>query len=175
VHAPAIAGLPAFYVEAQLVKFRDGIRGAHPDDHTGLLMRPMSRTLIRKDKDRKFDAAASAVAVKSVAAHVAQLASAKPKASVDIEGDAEIGKATYITCMACHGDKGQGNEALKVPSFAHSDDWYLLAQLKKFKAGIRGSDPRDIQGAQMAAIVATLADEEAMKNVIAYIRTLSSE
>jgi cytochrome c553 len=163
VHAPAIAGLPAFYVEAQLVKFRDGIRGAHPDDHTGLLMRPMARTL------------RSESAIKSVSAHVAQLTAAKPEASADIEGDAEIGKTTYMTCMACHGDKGQGNEALKVPSFAHSNDWYLLAQLKKFKAGIRGADSRDLAGSQMTAIVATLADEEAMKNVIAYIRTLSSE
>ncbi|MFT5126667.1 MAG: cytochrome c553, partial [Rhodothermales bacterium] len=155
VHAPAIAGLPAFYVEAQLVKFRDGIRGAHPDDRTGLLMRPMARTL-RTESD-----------LRSVAAHVAQMAPAQPEASADIEGDVEIGKTAYMTCMACHGDKGQGNEALKVPSFANSNDWYLLAQLKKFKAGIRGSDSRDLQGAQMTAIVATLADEEAMKNVIA--------
>jgi cytochrome c553 len=161
VHAPAIAGLPDWYVESQLVKFRDGIRGAHPDDHTGLLMRPMARTL------------RSETEIKSVSAYVAGLSPAKPTPSEDIQGDVEVGKTTYMTCMACHGDKGQGNTDLKVPSFAHSDDWYLLAQLKKFKAGVRGTDPRDLQGSQMTAIVATLADEEAMKNVIAYIRTLS--
>ena len=44
IEAPAIAGLPAWYVEAQIHKFRDGTRGAHPDDLPGLRMRPMSRT-----------------------------------------------------------------------------------------------------------------------------------
>ena len=41
IAAPNIAGLPAWYVEAQLVKYRSGIRGAHPDDLEGLRMRPM--------------------------------------------------------------------------------------------------------------------------------------
>ncbi len=44
-NTPAIAGLPAWYIEAQLLKFRAGQRGAHPDDLTGMQMRPIARTL----------------------------------------------------------------------------------------------------------------------------------
>ena len=47
IAAPAIAGLPVWYVEAQLVKFRTGVRGAHPDDFEGLRMRPMSQASLR--------------------------------------------------------------------------------------------------------------------------------
>ena len=34
--APAIAGLPGWYVEAQLKKFKDGTRGLHAADTGGL-------------------------------------------------------------------------------------------------------------------------------------------
>ena len=40
--APAIAGLDQWYVESQLMKFRDGVRGMHHADLGGLRMYPMS-------------------------------------------------------------------------------------------------------------------------------------
>src|SRR5688500_8625180 len=43
--APPIAGLPNWYINATLKKFRTGLRGAHPDDYEGLRMRPMSRQM----------------------------------------------------------------------------------------------------------------------------------
>jgi uncharacterized protein len=51
-------------------------------------------------------------------------------------------------------------------------DWYMARQLDKFKSGIRGADPRDVQGQQMAAMSAMLEDRQAMLDVFAYIRTL---
>ena len=44
--------------------------------------------------------------------------------------------------------------------------------LKKFKEGVRGTNPQDIGGMQMRPMSMTLVDEQAMKDVIAYIRTL---
>ena len=41
-NAPAIAGLPEWYVASQLERFQTGLRGKHPDDVEGLKMRPMS-------------------------------------------------------------------------------------------------------------------------------------
>ncbi|HMI92829.1 MAG TPA: c-type cytochrome, partial [Polyangiales bacterium] len=41
-NAPSIAGLPRWYIEAQLKKFRSGARGTHFSDHTGMQMRPMA-------------------------------------------------------------------------------------------------------------------------------------
>ena len=53
-------------------------------------------------------------------------------------------------------------------------DWYHLAQLKKFKSGVRGSNPQDITGAQMRPMSMLLADEQMMKDVVAYIKTLGN-
>ncbi len=158
--APAIAGLPAWYVEAQLVKFRTGARGAHPDDLEGLRMRPMSRQMMDEGE------------VKSVATYVASLPSAKSAATLQ-GGDAAAGQVAYGTCTACHGPQGQGNEALKAPPLAGQSDWYLVAQLKKFKAGVRGTNPLDTTGGTMRPMAMLLADEQAMKNVAAHISTLA--
>jgi cytochrome c553 len=78
-----------------------------------------------------------------------------------------------MPCVACHGNDGAGNEAMKAPAIAGASDWYLLSSLQKFKAGIRGADPADQTGAIMRAMSSTLADEQAMRDVIAHIVTLS--
>src|SRR5437764_6590547 len=39
--APAIAGLPRWYIERQLLNFRSSMRGANPQDTEGARMRPM--------------------------------------------------------------------------------------------------------------------------------------
>lgn len=96
---------------------------------------------------------------------------AQPKT---IEADAAAGKASYGTCLACHGPDGKGNEALKAPPIAGQHDWYLVSQLKKFRAGIRGTNPKDVTGAQMRPMSLTLADEQAVKNVVAHIGTLAN-
>ncbi len=158
--APSIAGLPAWYVEAQLNKFKTGVRGAHPDDLEGLRMRPMSRQM------------ANDAEVKSVAKYVASL-TRTPVAPKLKGGVAASGQASYATCLACHGPEGKGNEQLKAPPIAGQADWYLLAQLKKFKAGIRGTNPADTSGATMRPMAMTLADEQAMLNVVAHISTLA--
>jgi cytochrome c oxidase subunit 2 len=58
------------------------------------------------------------------------------------------------------------------PALTNASDWYLFSSLQKFKAGIRGSDAADQTGAIMRAMSSTLADEQAMRDVIAYIATL---
>ena len=64
-------------------------------------------------------------------------------------GDAKKGKARYAVCMACHGADGMGNKVLNAPKIAGQESWYLERQLKNFKAGIRGADPKDKYGMQM--------------------------
>lgn len=158
--APNIAGLPAWYVAGQLVKYRSGIRGAHPDDLEGLRMRPMSRQMMDEAE------------VKAVAEYVASLTPVKQAPSLK-DADATAGAGSYSVCLACHGDKGQGNQALNAPPLAGQYDWYLVSQLKKFKGGIRGANPLDVTGGQMRPMSMILADEQAMKNVVAHISTFS--
>lgn len=158
VNAPHIAGLNAWYVEAQLIKFRSGIRGTHPKDIEGMQMRPMSLT-ISSEKD-----------VKEVAAYVESLT--PNKGETTLSGNSDRGKDHYAICMACHGDKAQGNQALSAPPLIRLNDWYILSQLKKFKSGVRGTNPEDITGMQMRPMTMTLANEQAMLDVIAYINSL---
>jgi cytochrome c oxidase subunit 2 len=79
----------------------------------------------------------------------------------------------YTPCTACHGADAAGNEQLKAPPLRGASDWYLLAQLKKFKEGHRGANPSDLEGAQMRPMAQTLPDEQAMKDVVAHIGTLN--
>jgi len=51
-------------------------------------------------------------------------------------------------------------------------DWYLKRQLKYFKSGARGTHEKDVFGKMMAPMAATLSDDAAIDNVIAYIKTL---
>jgi len=160
IAAPNIAGLPVWYVEAELVKYRSGIRGGHPDDLEGLRMRSMSRQLMDEAE------------VKAVATYVSSLAPVKSAPSLK-DADATAGAGSYAVCLACHGDKGQGNQALNAPPLAGQSDWYLVSQLKKFKGGVRGANPLDVTGGQMRPMSMILADEQAMKNVVAHISTFS--
>lgn len=159
IAAPAIAGLPEWYVVRQFDNFQSGVRGTHFDDIEGMRMRPMAKTL-KGETDRAL-----------VAAYVAGLDAASPPATLQ-GGDPAKGKALYATCAACHGPDASGNEQLGSPSLLTTDDWYQLGQLKKFKTGVRGAHPDDVFGAQMAPMAATLADEQAMTDVVSYIQSL---
>lgn len=157
-NAPLVAALPAWYVETQLRNFKTGLRGYHAADVTGLQMRPMAAALVSDDD------------LRAVAAFVAALPPVAPEDAGG--GDAARGQAAYATCLACHGPDGLGNEALKAPPIAGQSDWYLAAQLAKFKAGERGAAPGDVMGMQMRGMAATLADAQAVQDVTAYVRTL---
>jgi cytochrome c553 len=156
LEAPAIAGLPVWYVSAQLQKFRQGVRGSHPQDSAGMRMRPMARSL-PTDRD-----------VQAVAQYIATL---PPRASPPtLSGDLTSGAQQYQLCLACHGPDGRGNQALGAPPLVLSNDWYLLNQLLKLKQNIRGADSlRDPAGAMMQPIASTLS-QEAMQDVVTYIQ-----
>jgi cytochrome c553 len=158
--APSIAGLPQWYVEAQLNKFRSGLRGTHPADTEGHRMRPMARSLNLEGD------------VTSVAQYVAGM-KPRPAAATLAGGDAAAGATRYTTvCIACHGGDAMGMEVMGAPTLVNQSDWYMVRQLEKFQSGIRGADTLDVQGQQMAAMSAMLPDHQAMLDVIAYIHTL---
>lgn len=90
-------------------------------------------------------------------------------------GNPEAGRALYATCIACHGEQGQGNPALDSPALAGQDAAYLIRQLQHFRTGTRGADPADGPGMQMRGMAATLTDEAAVADVVAYVGTLSGE
>ena len=155
--APAIGGLPQWYVEAQLHNFKAARRGYAPHDTAGIRMKSMAWTL-RDSAD-----------VASVAQYVASLPA--PSASPVLSGNTAAGQATFQLCLACHGADAAGTPELHAPPLAGRSDWYLLSQLHKFRAGWRGTDTADMWGQTMRANALTM-DDTTMVNVLAYIQTL---
>ena len=158
LNAPKIAGQEPWYLERQLKYFKGGIRGAHPKDPYGMQMRPMALIL------------ANDQAVSDMAAFLSSMPVSKSSEST-VKGDATAGKASYMICQTCHGPKGGGNKALNSPKLTGLQDWYIVRQLKNFKAGIRGTKSGDLFGMQMRPMAMTLANDEAINNVAAYIAT----
>lgn len=90
------------------------------------------------------------------------------------QGDPIKGKSLYGTCVACHGQSAEGILATNSPNLTGMRDSYLIAQIQKFRSGLRGAKPEDVYGAQMAAMAKILPDEQAILDVVAYIGTLKS-
>ena len=158
IGAPNIAGMKSWYVERELDKFRAGVRGMHFSDVEGMRMRPMALSLTSEDD------------VKAVAHYVETLPPVTHART--LPGDPAAGAALYATCSSCHGDNGAGNPDLGAPRIAGTDDWYLAAEIRKFHGGIRGANPKDREGRLMRPMAMTLPDEDAVRNVVAYIETL---
>ena len=162
VDAPRLAGLPAWYLSRQMTAFREGWRGTHPDDVNGMEMRPQATVLSPEQVDAAVQFAAS------VPEQPHQVAPGR------VNGDPVRGETLYQACAACHGDAGEGNEALLSPPLAGQSDWYMVTQLRHFRSGARGAASGDTQGAIMRASALALPDDQAVVDVVAYINTLNT-
>lgn len=158
IRAPKISGMESWYIAQQLEAFATGLRGTPEADAPGHEMGPIG---IRLKQEGRVDAAVQ---------FIGSLKSEKPAHTVS--GDARQGKHLYAVCASCHGVAGEGNQSMHAPALAARTDWYLVAQLNNFKEGLRGADPADTYGAQMRAVAATLGDDKAVADVVAYIDTL---
>jgi cytochrome c553 len=157
IRAPKIAGIEPWYLKNQFAAFKAGWRGTHAEDAPGNEMRPVAAILGDADIDRLL-------------AYVATF-SPRP-AAITVSGDVVHGKELYGACAACHGAAAQGNQTLQAPALAGRTDWYLLTQLHNYRTGLRGSDPADSRGQQMRAMAASLTDDAALIDVVAYVDTL---
>jgi cytochrome c553 len=142
---PALAGLPARYMEAQLRAYASGER------QNGI-MQPIARRL-------------SEPQMRSVSAYYAAqpLLAAEPRAGGDpallqrggvlaATGSAEIG---VQACQNCHGPAGVGVDPL-YPRLLGQPAGYLAAQLRAWRSGMRAPDPRGT----MATIARSLGDQD---------------
>ena len=157
IEAPRLAGMEALYLKRQLENFRAGIRGTHGEDTQGIAMRPMAAKL-------------SDESIADIVDWVGDWEYVPAEATV--EGDVRQGRTAFQACAACHGADAQGNEALGAPALAGQNDWYLITQLRNFRAGFRGAHQEDTFGSQMVAMSKTLRDDQAVINVVSYINTL---
>jgi cytochrome c oxidase subunit 2 len=108
-------------------------------------------------------------AVAAVAAYVAALAKTRPAAPA--KGNLHNGNNLYYgKCGACHGGRAEGNVALKAPRLAGLDAVYIKRQFAHFRDGVRGADPKDVPGRQMAMMAKTLPNDRDLEDVIAFIQ-----
>jgi cytochrome c oxidase subunit 2 len=139
--------------------FKGGARGTHEKDAFGKVMAPMAATL-------PDDAA-----IANVTAYVATLPDTP--ASHTVNGNPGDGQRLFVsTCGVCHGPEGQGKPSTNAPRLAGMSDWYLVTQLRNFRQGIRGHHPDDLYGPQMSLMAATLADDQAVHDLVAYVNKL---
>ena len=157
-NAPRISGQQSWYIARQLNNYKQGIRGAHPNDITGMQMRSMSRTLYT-DKD-----------IEDIVAYIDTLDGRGRHSGIN--GNIEAGKSAFSVCVTCHGANGEGNTALNSPKIAGLQDWYVERQLHNFKNGIRGVHQKDIYGQQMRPMAMALASDQEIRDVTAYVSTL---
>lgn len=156
LNAPAIAGQDAAYLERQLRNFRSNRRGTHKSDAIGAQMRAVATTL------------ADDAAITAVAAYISTLP--KTVIAAPAKGDLRNGNNLYHgTCGACHGGAAEGNAALQAPRLAGLDATYIKRQFANFRDAIRGTDPQDIPGRQMAMMARTLPIDRDLDDVIAFI------
>ncbi len=181
--APALAGQHAWYIEKQLKAFKSRTRGVHPDDVPGLQMSIISGS-VRNE-----------ATIKNISAYIASLPSGAPlelartgevasierpfiwdseyaKLTPPKDANAETGKALYATCTTCHGADGQGNQDFGAPKLTDLTPKYMHRQIQYFQDGVRGADPQDAQGMTMAAFAKLLKDDQAIADVVAYIKTI---
>jgi cytochrome c oxidase subunit 2 len=158
LNAPKLSGQAGWYLTRQLQEFKRGIRGASERDTYGKQMVAFAATL------------ADDAAIKNVVAYINSLPDAHPQGTVS--GSPSKGKEHYETCAYCHGSGGQGVWSTNAPRLSHMSDWYMKRQLQNFQQGVRGSHPQDFSGAQMAAMAKSLADEQAINDVLQHIDSL---
>ncbi len=88
-------------------------------------------------------------------------------------GDPAKGKAAYETCAVCHGANGEGTPELNVPKIGGQEEWYVARQLQNFKSGLRAPTTSDVYGTQMRALSMTLANDQEIADVSAYVASMS--
>lgn len=109
---------------------------------------------------------------RSMLALLAPVFAAAATALIAADVQAADGKALYVTCLACHGAKGEGNRQLGAPNIAGKEAWYLERQLNSFADGTRGTSNGDGYGAQMRVAINNLPTAADRKAVAAYIAGL---
>ncbi len=161
-NAPALVNQDAWYLVKQLINFKKGIRGTDERDSLGLSMSAIARSL------------SDSLSMVSVANYIKTLPPVVMESTV--KGNVQEGFSHYnMICGACHGQDAEGIEELGAPKLTGIDDWYLERQLMNFKHGIRGSDANDKGGIQMKQMVSALKDDQAVKDVVAYIQSLQTK
>jgi cytochrome c553 len=157
--APAIAGLPDYYLLDQIAKFRQGLRKGEDDTGSGFVAE-MHREAVELE-DALFQ---------QLAIHIASLPVKRPKRTV--AGDPEAGSQPYQElCASCHGAEAQGDPVKRTPPLHAFQDWYLVEQIRRFRAGLRKPDATHGESLQMHAMALRFPSLDEAREIALYINS----
>ena len=158
LQTPSIAGQPEWYLRYQLQKFRLGHRGTAPGDTFGQQMRAVALTLEADEINEVVDT----------------VISFEPNATEStFEADVANGRLIYEEqCIDCHRYNASGEKVFGSSPLTAFQDWYIAAQIEKFRSGVRGYHPDDEKGQQMRHLIGYLSEEDC-RDVSGYIATLA--
>ncbi len=159
-HVPALAGQLPSYLAEQLTQYRSGNRGAHLDDVLGQQMALMTATL----DDEEIQQLSQYISALEQKAGAAQLCKLEPT-------EFAAASETYRTCVACHGDHGEGNSALRSPNLVILHPSYISRQLVSYQHGYRAGSSDAIA---MQAIARGLTKQD-IQLLSDYLCVLSTE
>jgi len=153
---PKLAGQGEKYLAKQLTDFKSGKR---KEEH----MSSMVEAISKED-------------IPNIAAYFSQQKrSASP--ITKNSNDTSVGKAIFMNgienrnisaCNGCHGEKAEGNPAIKFPALAGQHAEYITKSLMAFRSGQRQNDTGKI----MRNIAENLSDEE-IKSLASYLAALN--
>jgi len=152
--APPLAGQQTDYLLRQLRGFHSGTRQS-PGDTQSQAMQQILATVPNESDWIDTIAFISTLPVQ--------------QRTIAADSGTARGRDLYVSCAACHGQDGQGIQALEAPNLALLPGWYIEGQLRKFRSGTRGSGATDGPGARMKAASAALASDEDIALVAAYV------
>ncbi len=161
LRSPSIAGLPEWYTTIQIEKFQKDYRGTDEADPAGLQMHQIASIL-------------DEAATQKVAAEIAKLKLIATTQTIE-GGDPTDGAKIYRErCMECHRFNGRGEIVFRSAPLIGFQDWYIIDQLQKYKAGVRGGSEEDIDGSKMHEVAGRMTDEQ-MKDLAAYMVELADK
>ena len=90
------------------------------------------------------------------------------------------GEHLYVNyCTPCHGADGDGEGSTVTghgaPGISGLPEWYVLAQIGKFRTGVRGAHFDDIAGMRMRPMTLTLTNQAQVDAVSSYVAGLPAK
>ncbi|WDE98790.1 c-type cytochrome [Lentisphaera profundi] len=144
VGAPSLLGLEEKYINAQVKKYKLGIRGNSSSSKEAIAM---GKAILHIDEYE----------LKQINRWFAHQQALK---SSEIKVTHKVGQELYEQkCYGCH-EGSIGKFFTGSPSLQHLESWYIVKQCQDFMEGRRGNHPDDKKGRKMAERIKQVSMEE---------------
>jgi cytochrome c553 len=144
IGAPSLLGLEEKYMNAQVEKYKQGLRGNSSSSKEAISMRKAILHIDQSELEKIHR----------------WFASQHPKTPIEKKIIHKTGKELYEQkCYGCH-EGTMGKFFTGSPSLQHLESWYIVKQCQDFIEDRRGNHPDDKKGRKMAKQIKQISIEE---------------